>query len=317
MDTLENNCNNALVDNSVNLHPEGFEGTYGCMFTFDEKEAKNHLRYKMKVKHTGRLEGYFNTYTLNRDKKTYINDSEPDSFIDKLAMEVSSVLYPLQIKTLQDGTFLSVVNFEEIKERWYKKKAEIQEKYKGAVVEKYIQLTSNSLYSQEVLNEKMAKDWFVNLYFSSLYKWYSDDCYVFEHIQYPIAGTTTAVNYNVTKKIGTEDMTQAVGLMIEIKGEIEEERCILDIEQGLDFSYNKLINPQEKELKGNVNITYLLNKQTGVIEGCEGVFSTEFTPPKKTTVQLFLLEKNEMSYGQDQEQGKENKKNFWSTLFKR
>ncbi|WP_103070926.1 hypothetical protein [Aquimarina sediminis] len=306
-----------LNDFGLMIKPNGFVGDYGCMVIFDDGVSKNELRYRLIIKHIKEVNEYTNFYRIERESSVYINDKEPENFIDILALRVSSVLYPLEVSTSYKGTLSGIVNFEEIKERWKEEKKKIKTKHKGELVNKYIQLTDQSLRSSDILYQKMIKDWFLNLYFAPLYTSYSEDLYVEEKIKYPIAGKATPVNYNVIKKLTDVKNSKSNDVMIKMEGEIDDERCALDLVQELDTPYYRMINKNEKDLKGTCNLTYLLNSNNGIVEGIEANFETKFAMPKKVTVKMFLQEvlKSENIDIDDDEDNSKPKKGFWAKLF--
>ncbi len=300
---------NILDEYNLTINPQGFKGDYGCMITIDDGKSIHSLRYRLIIQYTGALNKYVKYYKIDRSKAVYSNDKEPESFIDRLALQVSSILYPLEIQVDYKGTLVDIINFEEIKERWSLEKEKIKGQYTGTIVNDYIRLTDHTLRSSDVLLEKMKKDWFLNLYFAPLYIDYTEEYYVDQQITYPTAGKVAPIKYQVTQKLeGAEDI-DARDYRIKINGAIDDERCALDIEQGLDTPYYNLLNPQEKDLKGTCELTYLLNKEIGIIEGFEANFVTQYAVPKKVEVLMFLQERLEI------EKKEETKKGFWAKLF--
>ena len=301
----------------LRLNPRGLNGTYGCSVFFDDGQSKNEIRYKLDISFTGNVENEIRTYRIERDSNIYVNDQKPDGFIDKLAFEVSECLYPIDVKTSKKGKLIKILNFEEIVLRWGKRKELINEKYKSELTIKYIEATEKSLKSEDVFLEKISKDWFLKLYFDSLYKFYSEDLYVNESVCYPIVGNIKPIGYQVKSKIQLQEDTNDIRL--EIKGNINDDRSALDIEQKLDYSYYKTLDESEKGLKGECNLIYLFKGNTGIIEAIEAEFNTEFSKPKKILVKLFLLKEltRANSFVVENEDEAESKSGFWSRLFKK
>ena len=65
-------------------------------------------------------------------------------------------------------------------------------------------------------------------------------------------------------------------------------------------------------MKGTCDIQYLLNSNSGIIEGIEGVFETQYTKKTKTTVSIFLDKKFENIHD---ETVVPKRKNFFDKLF--
>ncbi|MBW1296750.1 hypothetical protein [Aquimarina litoralis] len=307
-------------DHQLILKPDNFKGKYGCMIIFDDQKSKTELRYKLTIQFLGKTDDFTNSFRISRLPEFYLDDKVPEDFLDKLAYEVSNVIYPLEIETLRNGQIHTILNHDEVVSRWNQTKKKLQKKYKGPLVDKYINLTDKSLRSEDVFYDKMSKDWFLQLYFAPLYNLYNDG-FSFEHsISYPIAGKALAVHYNTKFKVEDLKKEMSEDIIIKISGDIDDERCALDIENELDDPYYAKINPEEKKLKGTCDLTYLLDKKTGIVEGYEGDFETQFTTQKKVTVKMFLLEKmNDHSVLiEDEEENKEeNQKGFWAKLFKK
>ncbi|MBQ4821277.1 hypothetical protein [Aquimarina sp. MMG016] len=236
--------------------------------------------------------------------------------MDELAFEVSKVLYPMDISTSSQGKLQKVLNHIEILDRWNKKKEKIKEFFKGDIVDKYINQTEKIIKNEEALFSKIQKDWFLNIYFDSLYKFYSEDLFIDESKYYYVANTSPSpIKYKAKSKIEINEKD----IRIKTKGIIHDERCARDIEHGFDSPYYKKHNKKEKALKGSCNLVYLLEKDTAIIEGIEAEFETKFKQPKKVLIKMFLLEKlttkrNSMLVEKEE---KTSQTGFWGKLFKK
>ncbi len=301
------------------LKPKDFKGKYGCMITFEDKKSKTDLRYKLTIEFLGKTDEFTNLFRISRLPEFYLNDKAAEDFLDELAYEVSNSIYPLEIKTRRNGEILSFNNHDEVVSRWNETKKKLQKKYKGELVSKYIKLTDDTLRSEDRFFDKMSKDWFLQLYFAPLYQQYGHNYMVESEIKYPIAGNALPVNYDTKIKLEDLENESSKDMILKIKGNIRDDRCALDIEQELDTPYYAKINAKEKSLKGTCDITYLLDKKTGIVEGYEGCFDTKFTKEKKITVKMFLLEKLEKNAvaEDDLDTNNEAQKGFWAKLFKK
>ncbi|KAA1245322.1 hypothetical protein [Aquimarina sp. RZ0] len=309
-------------DHQLLLKPKGFTGKYGCMIILDDHQSRTELRYKLTIKFIGKVDEFTNSFRITRLPEFYINDQAPQDFLDKLAYEVSNVIYPLEIETLRNGQIHSINNHNDVVSRWNITKKRLSKNYKGLLVDKYIKLTDYTLRSPEVFFDKISKDWFLQLYFAPLYNVYSDDFTFGCEIKYPIAGKALPVNYLTELTIEDLENESSKDIIIKGKGKIKDQRCALDIEQELDDPYYAKINTNEKKLNGTCDLIYLLDKKTGIVEGYEANFETKFAKPKKVCIKMFLLEKiPEHSVLIDDQEAEENKndnqKGFWTKLFKR
>lgn len=316
MEQLKSSYTRAFDDYHLRFYPENLNANYGCSVFFDDGKSQNEIRYKLDISFIGNVENEVRSFRIQRDSEIYINDIKPEAFIDTLAFEVSECLYPLEIRTTKDGKLNTILNFEEIISRWEITKKRIQEDYKGDLTEKYIKATEKSLQSEEILLQKISKDWLIHLYFNSLYKFYSEDLYIDTKIEFPVINNIKPLEYQVKSKIQLDKDTEDIRL--DIKGTIDDERSALDIEQKLDYPYYKEQNKNEKSLKGTCNLIYLFEGNTGIIEAIEAEFNTKLSPPKKILVKLFLLKKldNNTNFSIENEKENESKDGFWSKLFK-
>lgn len=303
----------SLINNKINLDPTGLYSRYGCMIIFEDNHAKNSLRYKLEIKYLGKSDHNSNIFQINRNTDIYINDKFPESSMDELASKVSQVIYPLKLECNQNGTLKSVINFDEIKERWIVLKKELKKYYKGEVTDKYIKLNDITLSVSELFLNKIKQDWFLHLFFAPIHVSYTDSRYVFDKPKYYIAGNAGLVEYE-TKKTLEENSSGPIHF-VKINGTINDQRCALDLEQELKFPYYKTLNSDEKPLKGTCNITYGINKETGVIQGIEAYFETNFVEKKKITVKMFSLDKLKEIETPQEENNEEN--GFWSRFFKK
>ncbi|WP_010520524.1 hypothetical protein [Aquimarina agarivorans] len=314
----------ALKNNTLYLNPEGLYTRYGCMIIFEDNHAKNALRYKLEIKYIGKSEENNNIFRIDRNPEIYINDTSPEANTDELAAKVSQVIYPLEIETTARGTLHTITNFKEVQTRWQKVKRQIKSYYQGESVDQYIALNDKTLIYPSLFQKKMAQDWFLHLFFAPIYGSYPDDAFnpekssfiispSYNTSKYYVAGNAGPVSYKTINKIKKNPSGPIH--FVKIKGELHDERCALDLEQELEFPYYKMLNPEEKALKGTCDLTYGINKKTGVIEGIEAFFDTQFENPKKVTVKMFALEQVEEKEEVTTEKKATN--SFWSKFLKK
>ena len=309
----------AFNNNILIFNPKNLNAKYGCSVLFADDNSKNEIRYKLDISFTGNIENRLKTFIINREDKIYVNDIIQNNFIDKLALETSKCLYPLHIKTKSNGKLIEILNFEDITSRWVKKKKTLKKDYKSKLTQKYINATDRSLISKDVLLHKISRDWFINLYFNEIYKFYSQDLYINEKLSYPVLGNVKPLEYKVISKIKLNEDKKDIRL--DINGTIDDERCALDLEQKLDYPYYKELNKNEKPLKGTCDLIYLFDGKTAIIEAIEAEFKTHLSTSKKILVKMFLLkrlnEKNAFVIEDEGEKKQEGATGFWSKIFKK
>ncbi len=101
------------------------------------------------------------TFTLYRDK-VYINEYEPQIYIDELAAEMATALYPLELKINAQTGERFIRNADAVKQRWREKKKQLELSHEGPQIVQYFagmdQVTENQDGIQDALfnNDIMA-----------------------------------------------------------------------------------------------------------------------------------------------------------------
>jgi len=308
------------IFNSTNLsfNPKKLRGKYGCMAIFENQTSKQELRYKLIIDFLKKIDNQTNLFRITRLPEFYINDRMPEDSLSLLAFEVSNLLYPVEFEVNSNGLLKKIANYDEIVNRWQENENIIRDKYNDEFVNNYLRKASKKILNESILFNKIKKDWFFTLYFSPIYRLYDENLVAQEFIDYPIAGKAAHVKYATKLKLDYFDNEQSNYFILKLNGKISDNRCALDLEQQLDFPYYVHLNSEEKELEGNNNVTYLLNKDTGIIEGIEAEITAEFINPKKVTIKMFLLENllDEKEHtGESASQTDNN--SFWKKLFKK
>ncbi len=313
MQELEVTKNSSLVNDVLSQDLTNFHGKYGCQIIFEDNNGKNEIRYKLNIKYKGAINELTHRFIIDRDDIVYINDSPPDTFMDKLAYETSKTIYPLELKVNYNGDLLEVQNQEHVIKRWDLEKQKLKEYYKGNLANTYLILFEKTISNPQKLLHKIKKDWFINLYFSNIYVNYTSDGFIKTKRRFPIAGKAAPVLYKLNQSIENIEDKSTGEYLIKVKGSIKDERCALDIEQHFDYPFFKLKDSDQEDLEGDCKITYMVTREKGLLEGFEAFFDTKFQNPKKVTVKMYLLEqivKNSVD-------AEESEEGFWSKFFKK
>ncbi|WP_344923956.1 hypothetical protein [Aquimarina addita] len=274
----------AFEESRLSLEATNAKSIYGCMITFDEKGSQEtNIKYKLSIEHIAERENSYNAYKINRAEDVWINHKTPESSYDQFSFLSSQFIYPLEVETTATGNLNKITNYKEIKERWKAHEILLQKKYQGDFVSDYIKSMSFSLVNEDVFFSKIKNDWFIYLYFSPLYISYSDDLYKFTRRSYPIIPGTLPVKYELKQSI--EQIKQH--LRVQVKGSIDDDRCTLDLVQGLNAPYHSILNPSEKKAKGTCAIEYFINQVTGVLEGYHGTFEQKIEGIKKVSISMY------------------------------
>ncbi|MBE7661403.1 hypothetical protein [Tenacibaculum finnmarkense] len=143
--------------------------TYGLKINYNNKKT---IQYLLEVKCTGYKKGIF-YYTLDRTR-FFKDGKQLDRFMEQLAEQSVSCLYPLKVSVNKLGEIVSVTNQEEIEKRWQIKQKELAKRYKGNPFINYCQKISNSVSSSAKLLESLRNDVVYDILFSKLYINYSN-----------------------------------------------------------------------------------------------------------------------------------------------
>lgn len=171
---------------------------------------------------------------INRISPVFINDKEPDLVVDELAYETGKVFYPLSILLSEEGKFIRVSNYEEVVERWTKQRAKIADYFVGEIVDKYLLLADETIYSQDKLNRVFRRDIFMSVFFFPVYQYYNtlksgkeSECY------FPLAGKSTPVKFRI-EEILNEFLTDNHSIEISHSGYSIDKRSFHEIEWNYD-----------------------------------------------------------------------------------
>lgn len=237
---------------------------YGVMITIENDNNINTIKYETSITFLKKINECDYIYEINRTSKTFINDSEPDSIADCLAVEVGSVLYPLQICVSKEGNFISIVNFDAILKRWNLKKEILNQYYKGEWAEKYILLTEQGMRDEEILYRSLKNDWFLTAFFNGIYDNYSEKRTVEKNMHFPFFSFIEPVEYDTNISLAS-NLDEYGLIQIEMNGKISDARSKADLESRFSIPY---YGNQEGATKatGVFYGMYFLEPNLGIIE---------------------------------------------------
>lgn len=94
------------------------------------------------------------SFTLYRDK-VFVNEYEPQLYIEELAAEVAACLYPLDLNINTQTGARFVLNADVVSERWKNKKKQLKLSHEGPWVEQYFAQMDNVTEAPESLEEAL------------------------------------------------------------------------------------------------------------------------------------------------------------------
>jgi hypothetical protein len=211
---------------------------------------------------------------INRLPDTYkINKVAPDLVAEELGIKAGTVLYPLQLIVTRQDRVIGIHNVKEIQERWNKVKEDILYYNEGETIEEYLDLTEQSLQSEETLLACLKNDWFFHTYFNRIYQTYTESYSATDIISTPFEFDEKSVEYQT---------------QVTLDKEVNEDALI-------NIALTGTVKPMEDTPSlvsiGEYKARYLLEPQFNTIE--KATLSTTFysEPQEKVDVQLTKIKK--------------------------
>lgn len=226
--------------------------TYGVMIRFDEKTK---VHYETEVSLSPDPDEGFR-FLINR-KQVYINNHAPDLMIDKLADDLGKVLYPLVIRSDEQGNMIGLINRTELIARWNQRKEKITQYYKGHLVDLAVAAMESALEHEKSVIQRLKEDWFFSLFFSGIYGLRTYDFREGTLVKLPMIPYSPLLRYAVTREI-TKQHTESKCLIVDCKGQLEEHRSAEDILLKNPVPIYQAIHGHATQAEGAVKITYQL-----------------------------------------------------------
>jgi hypothetical protein len=262
---------------------------YGVICTINNGDEVHTLKYEMSLKWVSIDHNGFSFYEIDRVSKIYYNDIESDTIANELAEKVSSVLYPLIVVVDDEGEFVDVHNFQDIKNRWENQKPEILEAYPGEVSEKYFALFENNLKSKQMLSVALSYDWFIRAFFNGIHTEYTAELSFEGDVCFPFLAKNDDLKFRVTHKLD-EYLDENYLINIDVQGVLEEERSKTDFESEFDLPISSLL---DQKAAGSYRAKYFLNPNNYNIETLFIECSIALDVPQKFSVMVTDLNENE------------------------
>ncbi|MCD0479358.1 hypothetical protein LPB90_12900 [Chryseobacterium sp. LC2016-29] len=245
-DKFETRDQKLLKSTILNLPVVSSEKTYGVVIRFLPKNLQIH--YRIKIKRT--------PFHLELTKeKTYVNNQGIDKVVEQLFEKAAQVLYPLQISVNKDGGLENIINHEEIAKRW---KADclpkMKDYYQSETTDQILTQMDKVYANLNLKKEMFERNIFYKLFFLPVYRSYPQFLKK-DFLQVYFSGLAQEIGYE-TESVLNKEYTRGNKIALKIAG-TEDENL---------FNKNRT--------KGEVNLLYKLNKETGEIFSITGYLST-------------------------------------------
>lgn len=245
-DKFETRDQKLLKSTTLDLPVVSSEKTYGVVIKFLPKNLQIH--YIIKIKRT--------PFHLELTKeKTYVNNQEIDKVVEQLFEKAEQVLYPLQISVKKNGGLENIINHEEIAKRWKADCLPKMKDYYQSETTDQILIQMDKVYANINLKKEMlGRNLFYKLFFLPVYGSYPQ-FFKKDFLQVYFSGLTQEIGYE-TELVLNKEYTKGNKIALKITG-TEDENL---------FNKNRT--------KGEADLLYKLNKETGEIFSITGYLST-------------------------------------------
>ena len=100
----------------------------------------------------------FYDLTLEKRFDTLVDDKMPEQVMDNLMLDLGNVLYPIEMKVDFAGRICKIVNFYEIKERWYRHSEELLNKNYTIQFQKYLEFSKYNFKNESCFIIAILRD---------------------------------------------------------------------------------------------------------------------------------------------------------------
>ncbi|MFP3590573.1 hypothetical protein [Chryseobacterium sp. SIMBA_038] len=165
---------NSLIKNSSFL-PNfiGIDHSYKVKITdFNEGNTENETEFEVDVQYHGKNEQY-HIFKFNKNS-ILINGEIPDMKAYELALDCSSVLFPVELGIDFNGKIADIHNYRVILNKWKENKQRLLQKYSDENSRQYIDKVDIRMESRELLLKNLRSELFIQFYFSTYFKTFSN-----------------------------------------------------------------------------------------------------------------------------------------------
>jgi hypothetical protein len=272
-------------DFEIPFRPAHTDSKYGVIYFIENGKEVQTIKQEINVKWLSTNENGYSFLEINRISKLYINDIEADCIGEELAEKASSFLYPLQIVVDQEGQWLDIYDFENIKNRWESKKREILEEYEGGTTKKYVAIVDEILENRSSLSKSISSDLFIRSFFNEIHVPYTEKLTFERDVYFPVISKSEELKYRVQQKVSPY-LNDFNLVTIEQEGTLEDPRTKANFEEKSNFNCD-ISNLNQEKATGKYKARYFLNPNNYKLETLFFECSINLDVPKKITVMIF------------------------------
>jgi hypothetical protein len=142
-------------------------------------------------------------FTLEERSEVQLNEEKPQKIMDRIMVLLGNCLYPIELCASVKGELLSVPNFGQIREVWFKTANELLKQNKTQAFRNYLESAKMNLSDEKRFLRTLSKDSFIQLFFKD----YTNNSVELEFINFPYQNRKT--NFYV-RKIPTDSATYSL-----------------------------------------------------------------------------------------------------------
>lgn len=230
---------------------------YGIQIDIQENsETSIHANFLMRVERIRSQE-----FIFTRQMPIIVNEKQPETLLEELAVKCSQVLYPLHVGVHRNGRMKEVKNYQDILRRWRTEKPSLEKYYKGKVAEKYRALFDKRIQNIDTFQTHLLSDYFFSIFFLPIYQKYTARL-LYEEMFYIPSFPGVAPLKHIAIFRPQEFFTENEFIQIDFEGNFNDKRNWEDIENKSALATAEHFIDEEKitPIVGDINGKILLHK---------------------------------------------------------
>jgi len=187
-------------------------------------------------------------------KDVWVDETLPEFIMEKIASEIGSIFYPLELELYDNGKLKLITNFTEIQNRWKQKRQELASYYKGHFIENLLNNIDQQIEYRGKTQKKILNNFFFAFYFMPLYEEWTEDYSSSFQAGLPMFPKKERVLYEFTLSLNKE-ISDNQKVVILAKGKCIEE----------SNSDGILLTENNEKTEGSAEFIYKLNAEDNSI----------------------------------------------------
>ena len=190
------------LSESTYLHHNKPSGScnYNVQYSVAEGEKNTIINFEISVIHQGIFkEGHL--YLINKKATTTINGEIDINDTEEIKEKIGNIAYPLQVLVSESGMWQEVVFDKNIKNRFAAAKQEVQEYYKGKLVDDLLNHAESNLCSEAGFKKIFENNWLLDTIFSPIYKYYNYKQPIKDTVKFKLLNHTAPILFDAEQNI--------------------------------------------------------------------------------------------------------------------